>query len=78
MTPRCGSRNSTDLAKAVVHETRTRGNDIHLPISLAYAERLCGAYPDADAELVRVAILLHDTGWAHVDEIPDHLRGLHR
>ncbi|MCU1518589.1 MAG: hydrolase, partial [Pseudarthrobacter sp.] len=35
------------LWKAVVHETRTRGNDIHLPISLAYAERLCRAYPDA-------------------------------
>jgi hypothetical protein len=56
------------LWKTVVHETRTRGNDIHLPISLAYAERLCRAYPDADAELVRVATLLHDTGWAHVDE----------
>lgn len=56
------------LWKTVVAETRTRGNDIHLPISLAYAERLCRAYPDADAELVRVAILLHDTGWAHVDE----------
>ena len=52
----------------MVHETRTRGNDIHLPISLAYAERLCRAYPGADAELVRVATVLHDTGWAHVDE----------
>ncbi|MET4591793.1 HD domain-containing protein [Arthrobacter sp. 754] len=56
------------LWEAVVHETRTRGNDIHLPISLAFAERLCRAYPDADAELVRIATLLHDTGWAHVDE----------
>lgn len=56
------------LWKSVVHETRTRGNDIHLPISLAFAERLCRAYPGADAELVRVATLLHDTGWAHVDE----------
>jgi HD domain len=56
------------LWQAVVHETRTRGNDIHLPISLAFAERLCRAYPDADAELVRVSTLLHDTGWAHVDE----------
>ena len=54
--------------RAVVPETRTRGNDIHLPISLAFAERLCRAYPQADAELVRVAIVLHDTGWAHVDE----------
>jgi hypothetical protein len=56
------------LWQAVVQETRTRGNDIHLPISLAYAERLCRAYPNADAEMVRVATLLHDTGWAHVDE----------
>lgn len=62
---------STDLDpiwRSVVTETRTRGNDIHLPVSLAYAERLCAAYPQADALLVRVAILLHDTGWARVDE----------
>lgn len=53
---------------AVVSETRTRSNDIHLPISLAYAERLCDCYPEADRRLVRVAILLHDIGWARVDE----------
>lgn len=56
------------LWAAVVPETRARGNDIHLPISVAYAHRLCAAYPDADAQLVLVATLLHDTGWAHVDE----------
>jgi len=71
-TPIAGTPAALDsldaLWKAVVHETRTRGNDIHLPISLAFAERLCRAYPDADADLVRVATLLHDTGWAHVDE----------
>ena len=54
--------------RSVVPETRARSNDIHLPISLAYAERLCRAYPEANAELVRVAILLHDTGWGRVDE----------
>ncbi|MEV0693961.1 HD domain-containing protein [Streptomyces sp. NPDC050388] len=54
--------------KAVVPETRTRGNDIHLPISLAYAERLCDSFPHADRLLVRVAIQLHDTGWGRVDE----------
>jgi HD superfamily phosphodiesterase len=52
----------------VVPETRTRSNDIHLPISLAYAERLTEAYPAADRLVVRVAILLHDTGWGRVDE----------
>jgi hypothetical protein len=54
--------------KAVIPETRTRGNDIHLPISVAFAERLCDAYPEADRELVLVATLLHDTGWGRVDE----------
>lgn len=54
--------------RSIVSESRARSNDIHLPISFAYAERLCDAYPDADALVVRVAILLHDTGWARVDE----------
>ncbi|MFN3707442.1 HD domain-containing protein [Microcella sp.] len=54
--------------RAIVAESRTRSNDIHLPISVAYAERLCDAYPEADALLVRVTTLLHDTGWARVDE----------
>lgn len=54
--------------KAVVNETRARSNDIHLPISLAFAERLLEAHPEANAMLVRVAILLHDTGWGRVDE----------
>ncbi|TFD86971.1 HD domain-containing protein [Cryobacterium lactosi] len=56
------------LWRAVVTEMRTRGNDIHIPISFAFAERLCLVYPEADALVVRVAILLHDTGWARVDE----------
>ncbi len=54
--------------RAVVPETRARSNDIHLPISLAYAERLCDAYPEADRLVVRVAIMLHDIGWGRVDE----------
>lgn len=56
------------LWQAVVPETRTRANDIHLPIVTAYATRLCQVYPQADRELVLVATALHDTGWAHVDE----------
>jgi len=54
--------------QAVEPESRARRNDIHLPMSLAFAERLCDAHPDADRLLVRVATLLHDTGWARVDE----------
>lgn len=56
------------LWSLVVPETRARSNDIHLPISLAFAERLLDAYPDANAELVRITVLLHDTGWGRVDE----------
>lgn len=56
------------LWEAVVTETRTRANDLHLPMVVSYVERLCRAYPAADAELVLVTTLLHDTGWAHVDE----------
>src|SRR3954454_20976886 len=67
LTP-AADRDLDPIWAAVVTETRTRGNDIHLPISLAYAERLCAAHPEADALLVRVAILLHDTGWGRVDE----------
>lgn len=53
---------------AVLPETRARANNIHLPLSLAYAERLCDVHPEADSLLVRVSILLHDTGWGRVDE----------
>lgn len=67
LTPARGS-DLDPIWAAVVPETRARSNDIHLPISLAYAERLCDAHPEADALLVRVAILLHDTGWGRVDE----------
>lgn len=54
--------------RSIVPETRTRSNDIHLPVSLAFAERLVAANPEVDGLLVRVAILLHDAGWGRVDE----------
>lgn len=63
------SSNDLDpLWRSVEREMRARGNDIHIPISFAFAERLCDAHPEADRLVVRVAILLHDTGWARVDE----------
>lgn len=54
--------------RAIVAESRSRQNDIHLPISYAFAERLCQVHPEADSLMVRVAILLHDTGWARVEQ----------
>ncbi len=56
------------LWQAVIPELRARMNDVHIPICMAYADRLCVAYPHANSEVVRVAILLHDTGWARVDQ----------
>jgi hypothetical protein len=67
LTPASGD-DLDPIWRAVVPETRTRNNDVHLPISLAYAERLCDAYPGADRLLVRVSIQLHDIGWGRVDE----------
>lgn len=67
LTPAAGT-DLDEVWRSVVTESRARSNDIHLPISLAYAERLCAAYPEANRHLVRVTILLHDTGWGRVDE----------
>lgn len=52
----------------VIPEMRSRSNDVHIPLSLAFAERLCDCFPEANSLLVRVAVLLHDTGWGRVDE----------
>ena len=46
---------------------RARKNDVHIPLSYGYAERCWRAHPDADADVVLPAIMLHDTGWAVVD-----------
>lgn len=47
---------------------RARKNDIHIPISYSFAERLLEVYPDADDDIVLLAILLHDIGWFAIDE----------
>jgi HD superfamily phosphodiesterase len=64
-----GSWSSLDaLWRAVEEPLRSRGNDIHTPLSFAFAEFLLDAHPEADALVVRTAILLHDTGWSRCDE----------
>ena len=60
--------NLDDLWRAVEEPLRSRGNDIHTPLSFAFAEFLLDAHPEADALVVRTAILLHDTGWSRCDE----------
>ncbi len=47
---------------------RARTNDVHVPLSFGYAERLVAAHPEADRDVVLLGILLHDIGWAVVDQ----------
>jgi hypothetical protein len=64
-----GSWDNLDaLWRAAEPYTRVRANDVHLPLSLHYAELLLDQHPEADPLVTRIAILLHDTGWARVDE----------
>lgn len=63
--------NAADRYDAVWREAepymRARKNDIHIPLSFAFARRLLAIYPDADEDIVSLAILLHDTGWWTID-----------
>lgn len=47
---------------------RTRMNDVHLPMTLLYAELILDTIPEADELVTRVAAMLHDVGWSRVDE----------
>jgi hypothetical protein len=46
---------------------RARKNDIHIPLSFAFARRLLELHPQADEDIVSLAILLHDIGWWTID-----------
>ncbi len=48
---------------------RARKNDIHIPLSYAWAQRLLDAHPQADRDVVSLAILLHDIGWYAIDMV---------
>jgi mutator protein MutT len=45
---------------------RFRDNDVHILESTRFAEALLVAHPEADAEIVLPAILMHDNGFANV------------
>ena len=38
---------------------RARKNDVHIPLSYGYAERLLEQHPEADADVVLLGILLY-------------------
>jgi HD domain len=46
---------------------RARKNDIHVPLSYAWAQRLLEEHTGADRDVVSLAILLHDIGWYSID-----------
>ncbi len=45
-----------------------RRNNVHIPVCYHYAEQLVEAHPDCDPEVVLLGIMLHDLGWATVDQ----------
>ncbi|EAQ43658.1 hypothetical protein MED193_12343 [Roseobacter sp. MED193] len=46
---------------------RARKNDVHIPLSFAWAQRLLDEHPEADRDVCSLAILLHDIGWYTID-----------
>lgn len=56
-----------DVWRACEPYMRARKNDIHIPLSFDWAQRLLVEYPDADRDIVSLAILLHDIGWYSID-----------
>lgn len=46
---------------------RARKNDVHIPLSFAFARKLLAIHPEADEDIVSLAILLHDIGWWSID-----------
>lgn len=48
---------------------RARKNDVHIPLSYAWAQKLLDAHPSADRDIVSLAIILHDIGWYSIDMV---------
>ena len=46
---------------------RARKNDVHVPLSFGWAQHLLTEHPQADRDIVSLAILLHDIGWYSID-----------
>jgi HD superfamily phosphodiesterase len=65
-SPRTAGRYD-EVWRAAAPYMRARKNDIHIPLSYGFAARLLEAHPDADTDIVLLAILLHDTGWHSID-----------
>jgi HD superfamily phosphodiesterase len=47
---------------------RARKNDVHIPLSFDWCQRLLDIHPEADVDICSLAILLHDIGWYSIDQ----------
>jgi hypothetical protein len=56
-----------DVWRASETYMRARKNDVHIPLSYAFARKLLKHYPDASEDIVSLAIILHDIGWHSID-----------
>ena len=62
------SNDYRDVWQAAEKYLRARKNDVHVPLSYDFARQLLKHYPEADEDIVSLAILLHDIGWWSIDE----------
>lgn len=77
MPPNFGSLNmlkrNRDISKydpvwvAAEPYMRARKNDVHIPLSFTWCQKLLDHHEDADADICSLAILLHDIGWYAID-----------
>jgi HD superfamily phosphodiesterase len=57
-----------DVWRASLPYMRSRKNDVHIPLSFKAAEQLLEEHAQANRDVVLLSILLHDLGWAVVDQ----------
>ncbi len=54
--------------QATVPYMRARKNDVHIPLSYGCAKAILVHHPEVDRKVVLLGIMLHDLGWAVVDQ----------
>jgi HD superfamily phosphodiesterase len=64
--PEAGNRYD-DVWRVSEPYMRARKNDVHIPLSYAFARELLKNHAAADADIVSLAIILHDIGWYSID-----------
>src|SRR5689334_17850243 len=67
MTKSTSTARYDEVWRAAERYLRARKNDVHIPLSFAFARRLLALHPEADEDVVSLAILLHDIGWWSID-----------